>query len=94
MPNDITPGPWKIRDGSDYAAGATPGTLDVWGGYSGSLLIAEVRGCSKEANAKAIAAVPDLIAALQWIAGGYPETEEGESFANIAREALRKAGVL
>lgn len=49
-----------------------------------------------DATLRALAVNPrdDLVIALQSIALSYPTTEEGETLAAIARDALAKAGVV
>lgn len=95
-----TPGPWQQHDdvppyGKDYAA-------TVWGSAGpGYGLIADCRGCGagtpneRIANARLIAAAPELLAALL---GARAELEEyerlvsGESYNNLViNRALAKA---
>ena len=57
-----TPGPWKTR--TDYSN--SKGNADVWTDEShGSVMIAECRGINKDADARLIAAAPDLLVALE-----------------------------
>lgn len=82
----MTPGPWESGDK------LTGGSIEVTA-ERGTMQVARVNGKAgeQEANARAIAALPELIAALQTILGhgiGYPDLDK------MGRDALRKAGVL
>ena len=44
----------------------------------------------RDADARLIAAAPDLLEALEWIASSYPETDEGAMLAEHARGALAR----
>ena len=60
----ITPGPWKVYGGkSEYDFNSEVVTDEA--GKGGLIIIAECAGYKHEANAKAIAAVPDMIEDLK-----------------------------
>lgn len=91
-----TPGPWTIRHGTNIFAART----DV--GHEGCICNTGSHGSNhqdcgpeNEANARLIAAAPDMLEALeqalQWIE--VDETTHGRKFGagNVAREAIAKA---
>lgn len=86
-----TLGPWQT------ARHGTPDYAPQFGVYANAASdLAIVRGPNAEANARLIAAAPDLLAALQTIADS--EQLDGDSFIcdfdtlqSVAREAIRKA---
>lgn len=81
--NKHTPGPWRVVE--DRA----PSSLEV---YAGKTAIAECwRRADVEteiANARLIAAAPDLLKALEFVIRGVPDTWEG---VQKARAAIAKA---
>lgn len=81
--NKITPGPW-FQHGIDVHAG------DGLGAVTYASPTRSIR--QNEANAKAIAAVPDLIDACRE-GLSIAESFNVPSIADVIREALRKAGV-
>lgn len=83
-----TPGPWAYRptNNGHMVAGAKPGYL------------AEVRDCGSgcvKANARLIAAAPELLEALRdvigWVPGAIWHTGEPTESVNRARAAIAKA---
>ena len=80
-----TPGPWRVGD-----AGAT-----VFGPANGNPAPETIARMAPrkqyKANARLIAAAPELLEALRSIAESYPTTEEGETLAAIARAAIAAA---
>ncbi len=93
MKNTHTPGPWTIS-GTHHSIGIAPDD-----GKSDGL--ASVFGCGPqaEANARLIAAAPELLSALEaaynaiaWdIPGGNLSDQEEDALLDVIREALRKA---
>ena len=89
-----TPGPWLVHPD-------VPGQIVVDDGEGGTFLVAEVeramQSAEGDANARLIAAAPDLLAALRIIAYGiigrmdasYAEVVEGMT--DIAKAALARA---
>lgn len=103
MPLSITPGPWEVQSGpqscfhSDNRHAITHSGMD--GNEPWTITIAEVWPSTDGtdlADARAIAALPDLIAFVQELA----EWESGAPTPNMAdisvraRSALRQAGAL
>ena len=78
-----TPGPWRVVEDR------VPSSLEV---YAGKTAIAECwRRADVEteiANARLIAAAPDLLKALEFVIRGVPDTWEG---VQQARAAIAKA---
>jgi len=79
-----TPGPWKLDDVSDFIRGPR-------GVYIAELCDAnsdrvQVHGPRFEANARLIAAAPDLLEALEHISRELPENE----FIKHSKDAIRK----
>ena len=78
-----TPGPWRVVEDR------VPSSLEV---YAGKTAIAECwRRADVEteiANARLIAAAPDLLEALEFVIRGVPDTWEG---VQKARAAIAKA---
>jgi hypothetical protein len=93
-----TPGPWKLDElgnvGSDavknIAVVFSAATRELWGGSD----FATLRHC--EANARLIASVPELLAALVW--REQFERRQGESsvdqFERVAENFHRETGIL
>lgn len=91
-----TPGPWHISGDAIYS-----GTPDPKGGYSNSQQVLPFYDCDPTgihgrrhaADARLIAAAPELLEALQAIARGLTngQKERGETFQSIARAAIAKA---
>lgn len=79
-----TPGPWKVGDRKPY--------VEVWGPMrmNHSPILASMESEPREANARLMAAAPDMLAALrevEWIFDGQEDiTETGG--ANDAMKAL------
>ena len=86
MTTKHTPGPWKVDEAEDLPLAVIEDTADGHG-------IAELgeRNPCSVANARLIAAAPDLLAALEQIAAVYPKTAEAEKLAAIAHAAIAKA---
>lgn len=89
----MTPGPWRVV--------RIDGFYEVWGSYEGTdYIVARVfsgEGNNRGANARAIAAVPDLIYTLREILAelneDHPDPLAGKDrAADLARAALRAAG--
>jgi hypothetical protein len=79
-----TPGPWFSAD--------THECPDVMA--DGGFLIAKTRGINCEANARLIAAAPDMLAALEAFVGSRKGDGMGwtlDSLEALAREAIAKA---
>jgi hypothetical protein len=103
-PGIITPGPWQAefrlsegRDGAWVVVDVNSDNLDVLAIVDDENTRAEL-GQSAESNAIAIAAVPDLIEALQNIEANLGSTEDHptERWADSyrrAKQALAKAGI-
>ena len=82
-----TLGPWTAEPNYE-----DEGFFNVWRDEGGSgFTVAE--GIGVEANARLIAAAPDLLEALQAIERGLTngQKERGETFQTIARAAIAKA---
>lgn len=88
-----TPGPWTVGKQQPFmaygsrevVAAANALVAVVWNGWSGKQEVAD-------ANAALIAAAPDMLEALQWIASCECEDENDNSHLyDKAREAIRKA---
>ena len=84
-----TPGPWTHEGNGDITGiednGFGRGPVDVC-----SVYLRTVKGRT-EANARLIAAAPELLAALQMIAGELPCIDNLMSDKDIARAAIAKA---
>jgi hypothetical protein len=102
-PGIITPGPWQAkfslsegRDGAWVVVDGNSDNLDVLAIVDDENTRAEL-GQSAESNAIAIAALPDLIAALRFIVNDVPAPGEDAQLTikgyNLACAALGKAGV-
>lgn len=78
-----TPGPWRVVEDR------VPASLEV---YAGKTAIAEcwrrADALTELANARLIAAAPDLLEALEFVIRGVPDTWEG---VQKARAAIAKA---
>ena len=92
MKTQHTPGPWFIErrtydnETTYYGVTASDGH-----GWSGNRYMS-VSGCIDEHDARLIAAAPELLEALQKIAGNtYDEWTNGAEAARIARAAIAKA---
>jgi len=89
MEAKFTPGPWRY----DFAnPSPTTGAHMIAGGKPGYL--AEVRDCGSgdvRANARLIAAAPELLEALQMIARMDYGNPYASDCADVAREAILKA---
>jgi len=80
-----TPGPWKVKDCRPDVS-----TRQVWTDESrGSVMIATTGGTDKEANARLIAAAPDLLEALRCVQGHY--AIEGTHLGRQVDAAIAKA---
>lgn len=82
------PGPWQYTHdkGSDFELKGADGTLVVCGcGCCGSPNL----GGNVEANARLIAAAPDLLDALEWLVALLPDPELDAD--NVQRGLVRKA---
>lgn len=80
-----TNGPWRVAYNARVVVAGTPSTV-----------ICTVSGEESDrlGNARAIAAVPELIAALRGLmTAGYPLTPQHDAAVDIARKALQKAGL-
>ena len=86
-----TPGPWSYRDvtteGTKVYAKIVSGKTDV--GFSGAYKI--LPEAEADANARLIAAAPDLLKALGIIANTDCATQREVRIAAIARAAISKA---
>lgn len=92
MKNLHTPGPWNVTNLE------TAETVFCIGGQSGSIASAWNKGGGEgEANAKLIAAAPELLEALQYILPALKDTFDtiGDDYSkeayNKAKEAINKA---
>lgn len=90
--NKHTPGPWKV---ARQNPSPTTGEWMICGANPGYL--AEVRDCGSgdvQANARLIAAAPDLLAALQGLLRGIfdgPDEADAAMLVAKARDAVNKA---
>ena len=93
MTTKHTPGPWEKADGTD---GITRGIRGWHGPEMVNVInwngISRATSVTGQANARLIAAAPDLLEALQWVVlrteeGGYPDGKCLEE----ARAAIAKA---
>jgi hypothetical protein len=84
-----TAGPWKItkvmelRKATHYAVKHNDGT--------GSFSTEVVAQCEREANARLIAAAPDLLAALQWAMDNAEWSNDTATGTDPIRAAIAKA---
>ena len=91
--NKHTPGPWKFGDNSKHFK-TNPFNVYVQGGGVHSASIANIPfrrtipESEARANAKLIAAAPELLEALEAVIRGVPDTWEG---VQKAREVIAKA---
>lgn len=92
---DITPGPWEIY-GSDYAD-VRPVDKIAQGAANG--IVAQCPGYKqeREANAQAIAALPDLLSALENVLVAFDDLPDSafyqvEGTHQQVKEALTEAG--
>jgi hypothetical protein len=90
-----TPGPW-VADLNTYpvmvrSQAETWPLVDELGNEEGRAGVFIANTADNKANARLIAAAPELLMALREIAASYPATEEGEVLAGIARDAVIKA---
>lgn len=89
-----TPGPWSILPNGHCVSGPDPMNPEI--GISGVAMCGMARRTEAEAraNARLIAAAPDLLAALQWaldaMAARNPVWTEGDRY-GAARAAIEKA---
>jgi len=89
METKHTPGPWKAYESADA------GWFDIES--EGGLDVLGYEGCAKEANARLIAAAPDLIEALDTltlVVGMTPmkgNLEALQEAQDMARAAIKKA---
>ncbi len=84
-----TPGPWKTHVGASWQVVTVFGQD---GKYIGKLDAYPVRDLgTNDANAKLIAAAPDMLEALRQIATYDPTKLDAATLGNIARDALVKA---
>jgi hypothetical protein len=89
----MTPGPWQVFDRrpsiNDFEVSC--GDSD----FNGGLIVASCVGPDMEANATAIAAVPDLVAALNGALGCRESgLVPGDGWFQSMEDALKKAGQL
>lgn len=97
MTNKHTPGPWEAADRGDYSD--LRGNSRIVLGDDRRIAIVQHSGCAEdEANARLIAAVPDLLEALRAIIThpAYAESEDGETgepceLIAAGRDAIAKA---
>ena len=81
-----TPGPWLIEPDAE----GEEGFFSIWCDFNGSG--AELAGrIGEEANARLIAAAPDMLAALDEISRKYSNGASADTLAWIARAATAKA---
>ena len=64
-----TPGPWTIHSEAANAASGSPINSEIRGGHHVVVRLGTMHADSTKANARLIAAAPDLLAALQAIYG-------------------------
>ena len=87
-----TPGPWRVTEYQPNKR--TNRTISIIWGQQVSPL-AEVENGPREANARLIAAAPELLQALHLITRSFEEycpRYEEDQFWKMAQEALAKAG--
>lgn len=93
MSTNHTPGPWRIHPFGHYDVAAhQPGfgemiVANCGGANSNVMDLGEI----KKANARLIAAAPDLLAALKDVVGWIETSSEGEQATRIALAAIAKA---
>ena len=90
MSNKHTPGPWKARKAAKrggYVIGQDPATPFIGGHY------VNISHTPQEANARLIAAAPDLLeAAKAMVAGGYVMDFESPEWAALEAAIARAEG--
>jgi len=86
-----TPGPWKIRYGSgiDMKIMSEHGKICEFRGYSHSVELMDENEEEERANAKLVAAAPELLEALKMCLPVVSEFSSKAYFA--AKEAIKKA---
>lgn len=91
MSGEHTPGPWVA---SDHHAGVGWRVESDAGGYpnDGWVVVSAMEGPDAEANARACAAVPDLLLALEWYAEQVAACRKVTSEGETARRALDQDG--
>jgi len=86
-----TPGPWKFGKTLSSTSGEWLISLD-FAGHVGNPVAAIVPATGNEyANARLIAAAPDLLAALSRLIGGLETMQDNLDAARQARAAINKA---
>jgi len=97
----FTPGPWKV--GESIGANIVTKTgemracftvIEADGFIAGSgVAMAHIKPDADESNANArlIAAAPDLLAALEWMVSAYTDEDDSGPFIQRARAAIAKA---
>lgn len=90
MSGTHTPGPWEIRR-PRYGKGLTREIWGVDGKCVTGMTERMTTGVTTEANARLIAAAPELMGALEWLADSG-EVESPEALA-VIRDAIARATV-
>ena len=84
-----TPGPWKlIWHGHGHERYPFPLAVHT---KDGANWVARDGTCTREADARLIAAAPELLEALKSVVGWIEESEEGEAATQLALYAIAKA---
>lgn len=102
METKHTPGPWKINEGQTYRTthGALNFTIQQDDGSGFSTVICETFSTNNSANAKLIAAAPEILAALNNILhvcgtvnfSSHNQMREAiETTVHLSEEAIKKA---
>lgn len=81
-----TPGPWRIADSSEIHSESGQPVCSIAHEENSNL-----DSQTANANARLIAAAPDLLASLELIEKMFPEGAPGASASNVARAAIVKA---
>ena len=84
-----TPGPWEVHTAAVNFA-TTPRESEIRGGNHVVVRLGVMHHETAQANARLIAAAPDLLAALQLIAN-FSNEDVSDMVRDIARAAIAKA---
>ena len=87
-----TPGPWIVRTDLqfDHGGAIVSSTYDCYDNCSNLVAICDVQSMPNAANARLIAAAPDMLAALEIISQSWP-AHDSESASPVADAMAAKA---